>query len=79
VPTTAGRRVGIIIVLVLLLGAAALALLPFGAGAVRVGRLSVVWWYAAAVAPIIAVLVTIAVSLRQRPRPDGGVSPATPE
>ncbi len=65
--------------LVLLLGAAALALLPFGAGSVRVGRLSVVWWYAASVAPIIAVVVTIAVSLRQRTRPDAVGSPVSPE
>jgi len=79
VPTTEGRRVGIVIVLVLLAAAAVLALLPFGAGAVRVGALSVVWWYAAVVAPVLAVVVTIGALLDRRPRPDDRMSPASTE
>jgi len=79
VPTTEARRVGIVIVLVLLAIAAVLALLPFGASAVRVGGLSVMWWYAAVVAPVIAVVVTIGALVRPRRRPDARVSAASPE
>ena len=58
---TAGRRVGIVVILVLLAGGAVLAILPSDVGAVRVAGLSLLWWYAAVVAPVIAVLVTVAV------------------
>jgi hypothetical protein len=71
-------RVGIVIVLVLLAGAAGLALLPFGAGAVRVGGLSVAWWYAALLAPSTATLVTTVVLLRRPASPDEGGEPAPP-
>jgi len=66
-------------VLVLLAAAAVLALLPFGAGAVRVGGLSVVWWYAAVLAPVLAVVVTIGALLSRPRRPDDRVSPASTE
>jgi len=49
------------VILVLLAGGAVLAVLPSGVGAVRVAGLSLLWWYAAVVAPVIAVLVTVAV------------------
>ena len=64
-PTTAGRRVGVAVILVLLAAGAVLAVLPFGVGAVRVAGLSILWWYAAVVAPVVAVLVTVAVLLRR--------------
>jgi hypothetical protein len=77
VPTTAGRRVGIVVVLVLLVAAAALALVPFGAGAVRVGGLSILWWYAAVVAPCTVALVTMIVLFGRRPsNTDAGPPPS---
>ena len=48
-------------ILVLLAGGAVFAALPPGVGAVRVASLSLVWWYAAVMAPVLAVLVTVAV------------------
>jgi hypothetical protein len=70
VPTTAGRRIGIVVVLLLLAGAGVLATLPRGAGAMRVGGLSLLWWYAGLVAPAAAVAVTATV-IQRRPPPDG--------
>jgi hypothetical protein len=70
VPTTAGRRIGIVVVLLLLAGAGALATLPGGAGTMRVGSLSLLWWYAGLVAPAAAVAVTAAV-IQRRPPPEG--------
>jgi len=67
VPTTAGRRIGIVVVLFLLLGAGALATLPRSVGALRVGGLSLLWWYAAIVAPAAAAAVTAAVFLGRAP------------
>ena len=69
VPTRAGRRVGIGVVLVLLAVGAGLAFLPFGMSTVRVGGISVLWWYAGIVAPCTAVVVTIVVLFRFRRRP----------
>jgi hypothetical protein len=77
VPTTAGRRIGIVVVLVLLVGAGALATLPLGAGAMRIGSLSLLWWYAAVVAPLVAAAVTSRVLFRRLPPADHG-SPAAP-
>ena len=65
------------VVLLLLAGAGALATLPRGAGAMRVGSLSLLWWYGAVVAPAAAAAVT-AVVLGRRPPPEDPVSPAAP-
>jgi hypothetical protein len=66
-----------VVVLVLLVGAGALATLPLGAGAMRIGSLSLLWWYAAVVAPLVAATVTSGVLLRRLPPSDHG-SPAAP-
>ena len=62
------------VVLLLLAGAGALATLPRGASAMRVGSLSVLWWYAAVVAPAVAATVTATVLGRGHP----SESPASP-
>jgi hypothetical protein len=72
VPTTAGRRIGIVVVLLLLAGAGVLATLPRGAGATRVGALSLLWWYAAVVGPGIAAAVTVAALLPRSPSKGSG-------
>jgi hypothetical protein len=69
VPTTAARRIGIVVVLLLLAGAALLVTLPHGAGALRLGPLSLLWWYAAVVAPLTATALTAGVLLRRPPVP----------
>ena len=79
VPTVAGRRIGIVVVLVLLAGAGSLATLPHGAGGMRVGSLSVLWWYAAVVAPLVAAAVTSGVLLRRSPLADHGAPAPPPE
>jgi hypothetical protein len=66
-----------VVVLLLLVGAGALATLPFGPGAMRVGSLNVLWWYAAVLGPVVATAVTIGALLPRRPASDRG-SPAAP-
>ena len=65
------------VVLILLAGAGVLATLPYGAGAMRIGSLSLLWWYAAVVAPLIGAGVTAGVLLRRPPSKRSG-SPAPP-
>ena len=66
-PTTVARRIGIVVVLLLLAGAGVLATLPHGAGAMRLGSLSLLWWYAAVAAPLAATVVTAGILLRRPP------------
>jgi len=54
-----GRRIGIAALLVLLAIAPLLALAPAAPGAVRVSGVSLLWWYAALVAPLIATTLAI--------------------
>ena len=65
--------------LVVLAGGAVLAVLPAGVGAVRVAGLSILWWYAALVAPVTGVLVTIVVLFRRASPlgPAASVAPST--
>lgn len=65
------------VVLILLAGAGVLATLPHGAGAMRIGSLSLLWWYAAVVAPLVGAGVTAGALLGRRPSRRSG-SPATP-
>jgi hypothetical protein len=61
-----GRRVGLV-VLVLLFGAALVLSDPtLDLGSVRVGGVSVLWWYAFVVGPTLVVLATVALLLRGR-------------
>ena len=62
------------VVLLLVAGAGALATLPQSAGAMRVGPLSLLWWYGVVLAPAAAAVVT-AVVLAPRPPSQGPVSP----
>jgi len=64
-------------VLLLLAGAFVLATLPRGAGAVRVGGLSLLWWYALVAAPLAAAGATAAV-LRGGPPSVSRDSPSDP-
>jgi predicted benzoate:H+ symporter BenE len=48
-----------VLLLVLLLSFVALAALPGGTGHVRVGPLSLVWWYGGVIAPVLAVTVAV--------------------
>ena len=59
-----GRRIGIAALLVLLAIAPLLALAPAAPGAVRVGGVSLLWWYAALVAPLIATALAIVLLVR---------------
>ena len=61
-----GRCTAIAALLVLLAGAPLLALAPAAPGAVRVGGVSLLWWYAGFVAPLLATALTIAVLVRRR-------------
>ena len=65
------------VVLLLLTGAGVLATLPHGAGAMRIGSLSLLWWYAVVGAPLVAAGVTSGVLLR-RLAPAAHGSPAAP-
>jgi len=59
-----GRRIGIAALLVLLAIAPLLALAPAAPGAVRVSGVSLLWWYAALIAPLIATALAIALLVR---------------
>jgi hypothetical protein len=59
-----GRRTAIAALLVLLVGAPLLALAPAAPGAVRVAGVSLLWWYAAAVAPVLATGLAIILLVR---------------
>jgi hypothetical protein len=59
-----GRRTAIAALLVLLVGAPLLALAPTAPGAVRVAGVSLLWWYAAVVAPLLATAVAIIALVR---------------
>jgi hypothetical protein len=60
-----GRRTAIAALLVLLLGAPLLALAPAAPGAVRVAGVSLLWWYAGLVAPLLATTIAIAALVRR--------------
>lgn len=59
-----GRRVAIAALLVLLLGAPLLALAPAAPGAVRIAGVSLLWWYAGLVAPLLATAIAIVALVR---------------
>jgi hypothetical protein len=59
-----GRRTAIAALLVLLVGAPLLALAPAAPGAVRVAGVSLLWWYAAVVAPLLATGLAIVLLVR---------------
>jgi len=59
-----GRRTAITALLVLLVGAPMLALAPAAPGAVRVAGVSLLWWYAGLVAPLLATALAIIVLVR---------------
>jgi hypothetical protein len=53
------RKSSAVLLLAILLVFAALAALPGGAGHVRVGPLSLVWWFGGVIAPALAVTVAV--------------------
>jgi len=53
------RHLAVTVLLALVVGL--LLQMPFGWSAIRVGPLSVLWWYAAVIAPAIAAAVTVSV------------------
>lgn len=54
-----GRRIGIAALLALLAIAPVLALAPAAPGAVRIAGVSVLWWYSALLAPVVATTITV--------------------
>jgi hypothetical protein len=58
------RRTAIAALLVLLVGAPLLALAPAAPGAVRVAGVSLLWWYAGVVGPLLATSIAIVVLVR---------------
>lgn len=60
-----GRRTAIGLLLVLLAAAVVIALGPAAPGAVRVGGVSVLWWYVGVLAPLAATVVAIAWLVRR--------------
>jgi len=60
-----GRRIGIAALLVLLAVAPVLALAPAAPGAVRIAGVSVLWWYAALLAPVVATTVAVLLLVRE--------------
>ena len=55
-----------VVLLALIAGAGVLAHGPFALGALRIAGVSLLWWYAAAVAPLVAGAVVVAALLVRR-------------
>jgi hypothetical protein len=55
------RRAGTVVLLILFALGLLLAQAPLQLGAVRLAGMSLLWWYTAVAAPLVAVLVTIGV------------------
>ncbi|MBI2155058.1 MAG: hypothetical protein HYV92_12475 [Candidatus Rokubacteria bacterium] len=53
-------RRGLLGLLLILAALPALSLAPFELGAVRIAGVSLAWWYGGVVAPLLAVLLTLA-------------------
>jgi hypothetical protein len=53
------HRAAVVVLLALVLGGLGLAVAPFDAGAVRLAGVGLLWWYAAAVVPLVGVMVTM--------------------
>jgi hypothetical protein len=53
------RTVGVVLLSLLLAGFLLLGALPNQAASIRIGGLSVLWWYGGVLAPVMAVLVAM--------------------
>jgi hypothetical protein len=53
------RTTGVVLLALLLAGFLLLGALPNQAAAIRVGGLSLLWWYGGVLAPVLAVLVAV--------------------
>ncbi len=60
------RRAATLVLLVIIAGAGVLAYGPFALGTLRVGGVSLIWWYVAAVAPMAAAALALAALLVRR-------------
>ena len=58
-PLVPGRRAGIVVLLALLALVPLLAIVPSAPGAVRVAGVSLLWWYAGLVAPLLSTLLAL--------------------
>jgi hypothetical protein len=59
------RRRAVVALLVILAVAPLLALAPSAPGAVRLAGVSVLWWYAGLVAPLVATALTVTILWRR--------------
>lgn len=58
-PLVPGRRAGIVVLLALLALVPLLAIVPSAPGAVRIAGVSLLWWYAGLVAPLLSTLLAM--------------------
>ncbi len=66
------RIKGVLVLLLLLAGLPLIGVLPHQLGAIRMGGLSLLWWYGGIVAPLAAWLVAVAWLSDSRPGPSSG-------
>jgi len=67
VSSLAARRAAVVVLLALIAGAAFLAHGPLALGSLRLGGVSLLWWYAAAAAPLVAIGAVVAALLVREP------------
>jgi hypothetical protein len=84
------QRAGLVVLVLIVFGALALALAPSNLGAIRVGGVSVLWWYVALGGPLVGASITATALLVRRDDADerasddasrdarGATPPATP-
>jgi uncharacterized membrane protein len=61
--STTPQNVAIVMVFLVLGGVVALTVAPFEVGTIRLAGVSLLWWYGAVAAPVVAVTVTVAALL----------------
>ena len=61
------RRAAVSVLLALIAGAAFLAHGPLALGSLRLGGVSLLWWYAAVAAPLVAIAAAVAALLVREP------------
>ena len=71
--STTPQNIAIVMVFLVLGGVVGLTVAPFELGTIRLAGVSLLWWYGALTAPVLAVAVTVAALVRasRKPPSDG--------
>ena len=74
--STTPQNVAIVMVFLVLTGIVALTVAPYELGTIRLAGVSLLWWYGAVTAPLLAAALTAAVVLRAARKDESMAAPA---